>query len=144
MKIPGREDINVYDSLDERTACDHFLGKNLDEAEAMFQESSIYYQEDLMWMGTVAFRYYLPAVARFIRSEAADEDFVAHFSGTLKFRLEYEPRELAPVADQLAALCDYIIEHWSRFEDGMEAYGDIRARFVALRDAFSRQKQESH
>jgi len=40
MPIPSREDINVYGSLDERVACEHFLGKNLDEAEALFSRTS--------------------------------------------------------------------------------------------------------
>jgi hypothetical protein len=137
MPLPGRQDINVYDSLDERCACEHFLGKSLAEAEALFRESPIYYQGDMMWMGAAAFRYYLPAAVQFIRSEAADSDFVAHFSGTLEFRLEHEPEGLIPVAEQLVALCRYVIEHWSRFEDVTDAYGDIRTRFQTLQQAFS-------
>ena len=137
MTIPSRQDINVYDSLDERSACEHFLGKSLDEAEALFRESPLYYQGDMMWMGIAAFRYYLPAAVRYIRGEAADSDFVACFSGTLEFRLEYESQGLAPVAEQLVALCDYVLEHWSRFEDGADAYGDIHTRYQTLRQTFS-------
>jgi hypothetical protein len=138
MTLPTRQEINPHDDLDGRTACEHFLGKTLEEAEALFRESPIYYQSDLMWMGAVAFRYYLPAVVQFIRSEAADSDFVSHFCGTLEFRLEHESAELPPVAEELAALCGYVLDHWSRFEAGAEAYGDIRGRFAKLRDAFSR------
>ena len=53
--IPTANDINVHGSLDEEVACDHFLGKTLDEAEALFRANSLYYQEDLMWMGPRAF-----------------------------------------------------------------------------------------
>ncbi len=139
MTPPTRQEINPYDDLDGRVACEHFCGKSLEEAEAMFRENSIYYQSDLMWMGTAAFRFYLPAVVRFVRHETADiSDFVAHFARTLEFRLEHEPQELAPVATQLAELCDYIIEHWSRFEAGSEPYGDVGVRYMSLREAFSR------
>jgi hypothetical protein len=62
---PSREEINVYDSLDERSACRNFLGKTLDQAEALFRESSLYYQEGLMWMGPVAFRYYIQAAINY-------------------------------------------------------------------------------
>jgi hypothetical protein len=144
MTLPTRQEINPHDDLDGRVACEHFLGKSLEEAEVLFRESSIHYQSDLMWMGAVAFRYYLPAVVRFIRSEAADSDFVSHFCGTLEFRLEHESAELLPVAEQLATLCGYIIDHWARFEAGAEAYGDIRARFATLHEAFSRLTQETH
>lgn len=59
MPLPTRQDINVHDSLDERSACEHFLGKSLLEAETLFRENSLYYQEDLMFMGASAFRFYL-------------------------------------------------------------------------------------
>jgi hypothetical protein len=106
----------------------------------MFREHSLYFQDDLMWMGGVAFRYYLPAAIQFIHSDAAtnDADFIAHFASTLEFRLEREPHELQPVAKQLVALCDYVVQHWSRFESGAEAYGDVRARYRVLQESFGR------
>ena len=58
-------------SLDEGSACKHFLGKTLTEAEALFREASLYYQEDLMWMGPRAFQFYLPAALNDLKSEAA-------------------------------------------------------------------------
>ena len=144
MTLPSRQEINPYDDLDGRVASEHFFGKSLEEAEAMFRESSIFYQSDLMWMGAQAFCFYLPAVVRFVRQETADiSDFVAHFAGTLEFRLEHEPQELAPVATQLAELCGYITEHWSRFEAGSEPYGDVGARYMLLCEGFSRLARET-
>ncbi len=140
MPSPTRQEICPHDDLDGRTACQHFLGKSLEEAEALFSENSIYYQGDLMWMGPVAFRYYLTAVVQFVGSEAAtdESDFIAHFAGTLEFRLEYESQELQPVAEQLVALCGYIVAHWSRFEVDSAGYGDVRAQYQTLQQAFAR------
>ena len=144
MTLPTRQEINPYDDLDGRVACVHFLGKNLDEVEALFRENDIYYESDLMWMGAPAFRFYLPAVLQFVRQQKGDiSDFISHFAGTLEFRLEHEADELRPVASQLSDFCSYIIEHWSRFREGTEAYGDVRARFEALGTAFSRLCQET-
>ncbi len=139
MPLPTRQEISPYDDLDGRVACRNFLGKTLEEAEALFHENSLYYESDLMWMGPLAFRYYLPAVAEFVRSEAAtdDSDFIAAFATTLKFRFEYEPEEMRPVAQQLAVLCGYIVEYWSRFESGSEVYGDVRTRYQLLQQTFS-------
>ena len=139
MQLPTAKEINVYDSLDEKEACKHFLGKNLDEAEALFRENAAYYQEDLMWMGAVAFRYYVQAAIRYIESEAAigDSGIINFFAELLEFRVEHEVKELAPVADQLATACRYIIEHFDRFDLTPENYGDVQARLVALRQAFS-------
>jgi hypothetical protein len=36
--LPTREEINVYDDLDGRTACDHFVGKSLEKAAEMFRK----------------------------------------------------------------------------------------------------------
>jgi len=134
MPIPTPNEINVYDSLDERSACEHFLGKNIDEAELLFRENSIFYQEDLMWMGPVAFRYYVEAAIRYIHSDvaASDSDMISCFAGILEFRLKYESKELVPVAKRLTSACAYVIEHWSRFDISPEIYGDLLARYTTL------------
>ena len=139
MTIPTRQDINVHDSLDERTACEHFLGKNLAEAEGLFREASITYQEDLMFMGASAFRFYVQAAISYIKSEAAtgDSDIISCFAGILEHRLEHEADELRPIAERLAATCGYIIEHYDRFDLSPDVYGDIRPRFQTLQRAFS-------
>jgi hypothetical protein len=138
MTIPSRQDINVYDSLDERSACEHFLGKTLEQAEALFRENSLYYQEDLMFMGASAFRFYVQAAISYIRSDSATDDhaIVSCFAGILEHRLEYESAELVPIASQLASICGYIIEHYERFNLTPEIFGDVRARFQALQQTF--------
>lgn len=101
--LPTRQEINVYDSLDERSACEHFLGKTLEEAEALFRENSLYYQEDLMFMGASAFRFYVQAAINYIQSESAigDGAIISCFASILEHRLEHEPQALAPVIPQL-------------------------------------------
>ena len=128
MTIPGRQDINVYDSLDERSACEHFLGKTVDQAEGLFRENSLYYQAYLMWMGPVAFRYYAPAAISYIQSEAAtgDADIVSCFVGLLEFRLEHEPQGLVAIAGELASVCGYITDHYEQFDVTPEVHGDLR------------------
>ena len=143
MTLPTRQEINVHDSLDERTACEHFLGKSLAEAEALFREASLAYQEDLMFMGASAFRFYVQAAISYIQSESAtgDSDIISCFASILEHRLEYEAEELRPVADRLASICGYILEHYDRFDLMSEIYGDVRPRFQALRQTFSGQME---
>ena len=52
-------------------------------------------------------------------------------------RMEYEAKELRPIADRLASICGYIIQHYDRFDLTPDIYGDIRSRFRALQQAFS-------
>jgi len=138
MTLPTVKDIN--NSLDEQHACKVFLGKSVEEAEALFRENALAYHEDLMWMGPVAFRFYVDSSIRYIRSEASSDDSGAinSFAGVLEFRLEHEPIELAPIAEGLLTICDYVIRHYERFGLKAEIYGDVRARFQKLHQAFLR------
>jgi hypothetical protein len=132
MRIPTRDEINVFGSLDEEWACQNFLGKDLDEAERLFADSSVY--EDLMWMGPVAFRFYVPAADRYLRSEASAGDCEAalFLLAPLESRLEQEPEEVRPVAGLLASLCQYMAEHGEKFDAA-----ELADRYVALWNRFS-------
>jgi hypothetical protein len=138
--LPTREDIVVYGMLDELTACEHFLGKSLDDAEQLFRDNSAFYQEDLMWMGPVAFRFYVEAAIRYLRSPAAkgDDAMVSCLAAIIQFRLEYEPREVVPVAPQLHSICDYIDRNWDKFDVNPEIYVGRRERYKALQQTLAR------
>jgi hypothetical protein len=137
--VPTSKEINPWDSLDGETACKNFLGKTLDEAEALFRENSLLYQEDLLWMGPIAFRYYVAAAMRYIQSEGSlgDPDFISCFVGILELRQQQEPAELAPISEQLIAICDYIMEHFDKFDMQGEIYGDVAARVKSVRQRFA-------
>jgi len=138
MKLPTCKDINIYDSLEEIIAVEHFLGKSLEEAEKLFGQNSLYYQEDLMWMGPVAFRFYVQSAIRYIQSEAAsgDSDMINCFADTLEFRLEHESQELQPVAVQLATICGYVLVNLDRFDVDAEIYDGIRDSYTLLQQSF--------
>lgn len=139
MRLPTASEINpIPDFLDGQCAVKHFLGKSLEEAEALFRENALYYQEDLMFMGAKAFRFYVHAYIGYIRSEAAqdDSDAVNCFVGLLQFWLEFEPEELAAVAKDLSAACEYIAEHHDRYGLMPNAYGDLRNRLETLHQSF--------
>lgn len=117
MPVPTLTDINVHDSLDERWAVGNFLGRTLEQAEELFRESAITHQEDLMFMGPVAFRFYVPAYAKYLRSAASsgDADAVNCFVSLIRHRWEYEPAELEPVRGLLADACRNVLAEWDRF-----------------------------
>ena len=117
MRLPTAREINpIPEDLDGECAERHFLGKSLEEAEALFREASITYQEDLMFMGVSAFRFYVHAAISYIQSESAtgDPDIISAFAS--------------------------IIEHYDRFDLTPEIYGDVRSRFQVLQQAFLQQK----
>lgn len=140
MTLPTAKEIDPYNRLDGQWACKNFPGKNLDEAEALFQENWLNYQEDLMWMGPAAFRFYVQAAIRFIQSESAagDSSIVSCFAMILEFKLEHESAELVPIADQLASICGYIIEHPERFDFTPETLDDDPIDVQALQQKLLR------
>ena len=132
---PSREEINVYDSLDERCAEKNFSGKNLEEALAMFEDAFIYYQEDLMWMGPRAFRYYMRAAIKFITTRATIDD-IGFFLIVVQYRLEFERLELKSVASEISDAIRNVVDHWETIEGSAEFYCDVPARLDKLRVEF--------
>lgn len=124
----------MHDSLDERSACDHFLGKSLEEAEILFRENASHYQDDLIWMGPVAFRYYVPAFVAYLKSEHSvrDSDAASSFAGLLEYWVDSAPSELGPISDTLLRAAGYVIEHWKKFEIDDDTYAGLRARYEGL------------
>lgn len=133
MNIPSRSDIDIYGSPDEESACDHFLGKTLAQAEQMFRESGEYYQEDLMWMGPVAFAFYLPAALDYLRSDAAagDDHLVNCLYDIVMFRIDQERFALA--IDTVNAMVEYVIGNYDKFRVDTEIYGDVLQKYKSLK-----------
>src|SRR2546428_13412025 len=123
MRLPTEDEINVHNSLDERTACEHFLNKTLLEAEALFRENSSYYQEDLMWMGQKAFNFYLQSVINYLNSvdSAGDDHLINCLYEILLFRSN--DKEFMCGIDGVNMLIDYIISNYNKFNIDDNIYG---------------------
>jgi hypothetical protein len=137
MGPPSAKQINVNDSLDEQLACKHFLCKTVEQAELLFRENALYYQEALGWMGPVAFRYYIFAFIRYVQSEhsAGDADAVSCIAGILEQRIE-KARDVSSIAGALSDACRYVLEHYDRFDIKPNIYGDLRPRYKSLISRF--------
>ena len=129
-----KADFIVHGSLDEVTACGHFLGKSLAEAEKLFFKNALYYQEDLMYMGPRAFCIYFEAFVTYLESPAAegDSDSVNCLVGLLEFRLKYNRREISAAFGRLAQCCRYILKNWSRYEVSQVIYGNLKEQLGAV------------
>lgn len=101
--IPTRREINVYDCLDGRRAERNFYGKDLKQAEAMFRDNLFGYAEDLMWMGPVAFCYYIEAAAAYLLDPTAvvDSDDLRAFCSAVEFQVEHYSAAIEPARPRL-------------------------------------------
>src|ERR1043166_8442690 len=60
--------------LEDWHAWETFGGRNLDETYAIFQENAFAYVEDLMWMPSKPFCFYLPIAGRYLESPKSSGD----------------------------------------------------------------------
>jgi hypothetical protein len=135
--LPTASDICPFiEDLDGKVALEHFHGKTLADVEILLRENSLYYLGDYLWMGPVAFRFYLPAVRSYLASETSDgdSDGVNSVLSTLELRYEQEPAEMNEARGEIRALLDVVIERYSSFAIAQEIYGDLRAKAASLRE----------
>ena len=67
VNLPQEKDFDPADGdLDAQCAWKNFGGLNLEEADKRFIENPLYYQEDFMFMGWVAFEYYFPVIEKYL------------------------------------------------------------------------------
>jgi hypothetical protein len=133
-RLPSAEEINVFDSLDERTAVEHFLGKDLEQAEALFREDLLCYWEDLMWMGPIAFRFYVSAAINYLLSEEAENDAYAasSFCSLIGFRLDHKPADVVPVGPVIREGIIGVLKDFDRYGPDIAIFGDVAGRYQAL------------
>lgn len=136
MRLPTEKEINVYDSPDEILASRNFLNKTLADAEEMFKQDSARFQEDLMWMGPVAFSFYLRAVLNYLRDDSspANDEFIYALYGILAFRSD-EP-EFRLALETARSVVEYILDHFEKFDVDPGIYGDLERKYRQLRDRF--------
>ena len=95
MTIPTRSDWGDIDEndLDAQWALKQFLGKTFADAEAMFAENALYYQEDLQSMSAAPLNFYAPALAKYLNSDRShgDSDGASSFLHTLIWILKTRP-----------------------------------------------------
>lgn len=133
-RLPTAEEINVFDSLDERHAVEVFLGKDLEQAQALFRENFLYYQEDLMFMGPKAFAFYVPAAIGYLLSADSDGDALAanSFCCLVEFLLDHAPTQIAPVGSIIREGILGMLERFERYGCDDGTYGDVSARYQTL------------
>jgi hypothetical protein len=120
--------------LDERHALKMFLGKTPEQAEAMFRQDFLGYQEDLTYMRAPALRFYvLPAIKYLLSDDAnGDSDAASTFCYVLELRLKDDPDALTPIAPIVLDAIENILRDFDRFECAPHIYGDVPSRYRAV------------
>lgn len=112
---------------DEGYACRNFLGKSLTEAQKLFVEDALTYQEDLMWMPVKPFQFYLPAYMDYLKSEESegDSDGASCFISLISHKLGTESKDLT----ELWPIIENTLEIVKSKQDWYDASEDIYGNF---------------
>ena len=113
--------------LDIPYAYEHFAGKSFEEAVKLFEENSLCYQEDIMFMPRACFPFYARAYMAYLRSGASngDSDGASCFFGLAEVRVEDIRSDLSLLAD-----FTHCLDHLAKRQDFYEADVDIYGSFA--------------
>jgi hypothetical protein len=117
--------------VDERHAVKMFPGKTPEEAEAMFRQNFLFYQEDLTYMRAPAFRFYVLPAIKYLLSDNAngDSDAASTFCYVLESRFKYDPDALKPIVAVVLDAIEKILAVFDRFDCSPDIYGDVPSRY---------------
>ena len=138
MQIPTEHDWQNYITLDEIGAKERFFGKTLEEAEELFVDNALCYQEDIFWMHSIPFRYYVHAYMNYLLSNRSegDTDGASCFLGLLEFRIEnggeLDKDDLRAAWSRIRVTIDHIRRNPDWFEWDEQFYGNLEGRTTRL------------
>ncbi len=133
MNIPTEVDwrSEVW-GIDTPNAYGNFFGKDRQEAFQLFVENAIHYQEDVMFMPVICFRYYIFSYMNYLLSNESkdDSDGANCFFGLIEIRaddiLESEP--------SLAERISYVLLHLKDKQEWYDADESIYGSFITQAD----------
>jgi hypothetical protein len=117
-----------------------FAGKSIAEALAMFRDNVLERAEDVRFMPTIPFRYYMLAFKEYVLSDAALEDEVDAasaadaFLNLVEWRLRQAPRSIVPILTDLVPAVEYVVNHQGRYGANVEIYGDFHERLDRINE----------
>ena len=126
--------------LDAKCAWKHFGGLDLNSAYKLFCENPLYYQEDFMFMGIVAFQFYFPVVDRFLRdSRNLEADGLAWILAKA-ICMQLESPVGASLLNKIESLCNYVRTHLPEYselpvemEEIGSAWAEVERRIAKLK-----------
>lgn len=137
--LPSREDFGF--GLDQISAWKNFGNLTLSEAWMRFLESPENYQEDFMWMGSVAFAYYFPVIDKYLREERSELEihngcaaWILGCGVTSQFQWADGHKPLPQTVEEIRDLSAFVRGNLSRYSNDPEEQDRIRASWRAVDD----------
>ncbi|MEM1221334.1 MAG: hypothetical protein AAGH40_01115 [Verrucomicrobiota bacterium] len=127
------EDVKIPNEIDWRSepwdldipyAYKHFFGKSIEEGEKLFEENSLYYQEDMMFMPLSCFNFYIHSYISYLLSERSrgDSDGASAFFGLFDARKK-DFLSSQEVRGRTAELMEHMRTRQQYYDASIKIYG---------------------
>ncbi|RVU42090.1 hypothetical protein EOE67_01765 [Rheinheimera riviphila] len=140
-EVPGINDWHGYqDDMDAHYAFKVFFGKTLAEMQPWFRQSVIERTDELRFMPTKAFQYYIFALRDYIieknYSEDDDDCAVDCLFNLVQQKINSDPGAILPVIDELIPALHVIAANVAMYNINMDIYGSIPQRLQLLLQSY--------
>lgn len=144
--LPTEQEINPWgDVTDGWVAVCNLLGKSTDQAANLLVENSDDYAEDYLWMGPVAFCYYIGALNQYLGSADSDGDFEFAYSTIQLFcsRVADDQEQVKSAIPQMLRFCRVTVASFHRLGVPGKYEGRIARRVQELESAIAKLESRS-
>lgn len=129
-RVPCEEDWGDYQSdLDQEWAHRVFAGHTNEEMQAGFRANVIERTDELRFMPSVPFRYYMIGFRDFVKSldfgDPYAPDATSCFLNLVVQKLEGDRNCILPVLPELLETVDHVARNQSSFNADLDIYGDF-------------------
>jgi hypothetical protein len=141
--------VNDWD-LDLRDAFERFAGKSLQEVLPYFYDAVLLATENLRFMPSIPFRYYIFAFQKFLLSDDVlnddtgridTADAASAFLHLLHDKLVDSPKDLLPIIDQLMPTVEYVATHQNQYQAPGEIYGSFSSLVSEIKQLYASQQR---
>jgi len=141
--LPSKQDFDPWNgNLDALCAWKNFGGLDLDKAYQRFCENPGYYQEDFMFMGPKAFKFYFPVVDRFLRREREPWEFDDSQAWILgrAMHLQVEEGLDDELLKGIGDLCQHVRSNLSKYAIDENEQAEIGAAWLEVESQLAKKR----
>ena len=140
MQVPTENDwsdpnTNPNYCADIRWAKEHFIGKTVEEAEELFIRNALHWQEAIMFMPSIPFRYYVHAYMNYLldnQCSKGDTDGASCFLSLIESKQEWDQADLLVVWPCVKETIEHIRRNSGWFDWNESIYGHLEERTTQL------------
>lgn len=136
--IPSKEDWGDFaGDFDAADAFQNFFGKSNREMQSEFSRDALMRAQDIRFMPSRPFAYYIKGFADFVRFGSYDvdaPDIANSFISVIQDRADSAPWALASALNEVNDVLDFITSNGDRFCTHPEIYGDLAELAKQVKD----------